>query len=814
MDRIWEILLGLEKGFLSRQGEWTLQFNPDWPFQHSLDALGGASFFNFILGALALALVIYVYRREGKSTRVRVGLAILRSMLILLVLCLLNRPVLVLEQDRKESSVVAVLIDDTLSMSVPDVTLAKGSPPVTRLAAAQDLLTGQQAKLLRDLGKIHDLEIYRFGEDAEPVASIPQLGDVSSAVAPIEAIQANANGTQVVQSLQSVMEDLQGRRLAGVVLLTDGRDVPVRERPEMIADLRSRFSVPVYAVPIGEDQPPRELSVLKPDYESSAFADDYTVVRFAVRGTGFPNGQLVKVTLKTKKDGKPVLDERGLPISATVTLNGDRPVPVELSFMPALALGLDPRNLPQPLPPEDRSLDLIVQADKVPGQINPQDDVRDVSIQVLDTQISVLFVDGEPRWEYRYIKNSLIRDKTMKVNCLLTSADPDFVQESSDGVTPITAFPSTIEQLLPFDVVLFGDVDEHEFTDAQLQLVNDFVARQGGGFGMIAGPRFSPQSYRNTPIQAILPVDISRTEPDSMQTPITDGFRPVLTPEGLASSIFRFYPDRQMNRQYVETLSPPMFWYCQNISALPQSTVLAEHPYDTVPGTTRKAPLLVVGQFGAGRTLFSAYDESWRWRYYTGENIYNAYWVQQIRYLARNRKLGDRNATFEPTQTEYTLGDQAGLDLEILNPVLAQQLPRQISVPILNESGQLIRQVVLNRLEDSTRYTATWPADTLGRFTARLPPMGDGPAVDRPFIVQPPQMELESPEADRSMLSSLARTVELPTARDELPRLIHSAARTIPIETSRPLWDAPLAMILFAGLITAEWIFRKAFGML
>jgi uncharacterized membrane protein len=807
MNRFLEIILGLDKGFLSRQGEWSLQFNPAWPY-------GPAGFYNFFLAVLGLALVIYVYRREGKSPRARTCLAILRSLLILLVILLLNRPVLVLEQDRKEPSVVAVLVDDTMSMSVPDVALAKDRPPVARLAAAKDLLTGDGASLLHELNKVHDLEIYRFGLDAQPVASITSQADIAEAARRIGTIDASANGTQVVQSVQTVLEENQGRRLAGVVILTDGKDVPLRERPETITDMRGRFSVPIYAVPIGLDQPPKSLTVLKPDYEASAFIDDYTVVRFAVRGTGFEPNHQVKVTLETKKDHKPILDERGQPISTMVTLNGNGDVPVELSFMPALALGLDPHKLPAELPPQDKSLQLIVEAEKQPGQINPADDVRDVSIQVLDTQVSLLFVDGLPRWEYRYIKNSLIRDKTLKVNCLLTSADPDYVQEATDGVTPIQAFPSTIEQLLKFDVVLFGDVDQHEFTDAQLQLINDFVAKRGGGFGMIAGTRFSPSSYRNTPIQAILPVDISRSEPDDESDSITNGYRPVLTAEGLASSIFRFYPDPKANKDYVENLSPPMFWYCQNITPLPQATVLAEHPSDTVPGTGRKAPLLVVGQFGAGRTLFSAYDESWRWRYYTGENIYNAYWVQQVRYLARNRKLDNQNVTFEPTQPEFTLGDQAGLDLEVLNPQLSQQLQLRISVQILDETGSPVREAILNRIGDSSKYTASWPADALGRFTARLPALGENSSVDRPFVVRPPQMELESPEADRSLLSSLGRTVELSSARTDLPRLIHSAARTIPVDTSRPIWDAPLAMILFAGLITAEWIFRKAFGML
>lgn len=814
MHRLLEILFGLDKGFLSQKGDWSLQFNPQWPFQEAMAAVGGATFYNLVLVLAGILLVVYVYRREGKSTGVRVFLASLRAVLLLVLLLLLNRPVLVLENDRKEPSVVAVMMDDTLSMSVPDVRPTPQSPAITRLEAAQNLFLDDSQALLKKLNEVHNLKFYRFGPDAQSVANVDSADDLLNAGGRIAALKATEDGTQVVKSLQTVLNELQGQRLAGVVILTDGKDVPVRERPEFISDIRGKFSVPIYSVPIGQDVPPKTVNLEKPDYESSAFVDDYTVVKFNIRATGFEANHKIKVTLKTKKDGLPVLDENGQPVTEEVTLPDDRPAPVEISFMPALALGLNPHRLPAELPPEDRAVDLVVEADRQPGQINPDDSVRDVSIQVLDTQIHVLFVDGYPRWEYRYIKNSLIRDKTMKVNCLLTSADPSFVQESSEDVPPLDAFPATLDQLLQYDVVLFGDVDQHEFTDAQLQLISDFVSKRGGGFGMIAGPRSAPSSYRNTPIQPILPVDISRVEPDEEVGIIIDGFRPVLTPDGLISSVFRFYPNKEDNVHYVQDLSPPLFWYCRNVIAKPQATVLAEHPTDTAPDSARKAPLLVVSQFGAGRTLFSAIDDSWRWRFYTGENIYNAYWVQQIRYLARNRKLDERNVTFEPTQSEYQLGQQLGLDMTILNPRLVQDLSGQIPVDILNAQGQPVKRVILNKLENSAKYSVSWTADSLGRFTARLPPLGDGPAMDRPFVVKSPQLELESPTVDHSLLSSLGRQVDLNTARDELPKILHSAARIIPVEMSRPLWAAPLALIIFTVLITAEWVFRKLYGML
>src|SRR5215207_5867164 len=131
----------------------------------------------------------------------------------------------------------------------------------------------------------------------------------------------------------------------------------------------------------------------------------------------------------------------------------------------------------------------------------------------------------------------MIRDKTVNISCLLTSADPAFAQEGDAPDEklgfpgPIKRFPESIEEMMEYDVVLFGDVDPRQFSDAQLLLVSDFVAKRGGGFGMIAGTRWSPLAFRGTPIEAILPVNIAKVMPDE-GTAITQGFRPLLTKDG------------------------------------------------------------------------------------------------------------------------------------------------------------------------------------------------------------------------------------------------------------------------------------------
>jgi hypothetical protein len=337
---------------------------------------------------------------------------------------------------------------------------------------------------------------------------------------------------------------------------------------------------------------------------------------------------------------------------------------------------------------------------------------------------------------------------------------------------------------------------------------------------MIAGPKWSPQAWKNTTIESLLPVSISRVEADENTGTLTNGFRPALTKEGSSSSIYRFLADRKENDRFLAEGLQPIYWYVHGITAKPGvGEVYSNHPSETGPDG-RKAPLLVLGRYGAGRTLFSAIDDSWRWRYYTGESVFDTYWVQQIRYLARSKKLVQRRVTFTSMQPGYQLGEQVRVMMRILDPQLLQQLPEQVRVEITDASGQIVQHENLVRQEGQPElYEASFTADRVGNFIVKLPQLaGQVEAQELPIAVAVPRLELAQPQVDRTFLTRLAsetlgKVVDLDKAPAVLPNMIQSAARVIPVETSRPLWDAPIALGLFVLLITGEWVGRKMFGM-
>jgi uncharacterized membrane protein len=807
MKRLLEILLGLDKGFLSRQGAKGISFNPVWPGNH-------AAIWNTVLALLALALIIYVYRRDGRSRPARIFLGTMRALLVAFVLVLLNRPVITNSDTRTEPSVLAVMVDDTASMKVPDVS---SDGKTTRLDAARNLLTSSNDDLLRKLEWLHTLRFYKFDNNASPFGPTQpgMLGagkddaakKYNAVVAQsLDQLKPDGQNTQVVQSLSTVLDDLQGQRLAGVVVMTDGRETPRPADEAMINRLRERH-VKVFPVAIGGQKPPPDIFLTAVQALDVAFKDDIVSVKVTLGGTGYEPNHPVHLSLKDETTGLPLTGPDGRPAGADVALPGDKaPLNAEVLFKPDKV----------------GTLKFRVVAEHQAGELDYANNELPASVDVIDSSINVLYVDGYPRWEYRYIKNGMIRDSTVNISCLLTSADVDFKQEGDPADPahnfpgPITRFPESIEELMPYDVVLFGDVDPREFTDRQLQLIADFVEKRGGGFGMIAGPRWSPIAYRNSPLEAVLPVNINRVQPDDPNVTITEGFRPVLTPAGEASTVFRFFPDAQRTREFMKSELQPIFWYSRGITRKSIGQVFAEHPFDIGPDG-QKSPLLVVGRYGAGRTLFNSICDSWRWRFYIGENVFNGYWVQQLRYLARGKKIGARDHDLFLERPTYNLGDEVRVTYRVYNPTLQSQLPPEIPVQVKRDDGTVIAEAKLQRQEGQPDlFAASFVADHEGEFTAHVKSAAG--ERDRRFAVKAPRVEMEDVSVNQPLLNRLAletsgKILTLANAPTELANIPSLERKTID-PTSNPLTSGWLPLIIFVALITGEWVLRKVYGML
>ena len=684
-QRLLELLLGLDGGFLAREGSLSLGFRPRWPWQEAI----GAGTWNLVLLALGVAIVWWAYRRDGRGRGWRIGLGGLRLAVLVVLLVLLNRPTLSLERVRTEASVVAVLVDASASMSVGDV----GEERVARLDAAKSLAASAVERLRAE----HDVRV--FAVDATATAADDLAG-----------VEATGGRTSLAAAVDDALRQLRGQNLAGVVLLSDGRD----SETGVGAGTELRQSgVTLSAVAIGAAGEPANVTVESVSAEPTVFAGDVLNVVARVRARGLDDGGPVTVRLLDAA-GEAIAGADGRPIEATFGPADEEVAEVELQW---------PTGEPE-------SVALTVAAEPPEGvdETDLNDNRRVLRVDVLEANIRVLYVDGYPRWEYRYLKNRLIRDETIDASILLTSADPNFAQE---GNTPIRRFPTTAEELAAYDVVLFGDVSPRQFGDGQLELVREFVGDRGGGFGMVAGPRSGPWAWTGTAIEALLPVDVV-AEPS--QGIGTSGYRPVVTDAGRQTGIFRFYADLEANKAFLDNGIRELFWFADGVRAKAGvGDVLAEHPDEVAPDG-RPAPLLVAGRYGAGRTLFNAIDESWRWRYYTGESVFDTFWVQQLRYLARGRKLGERRAALTVSRPTYEVGERVAVELRVLDPRLAGQLPDRVEADVAAADGNPVGVVPLVRRASAARPAARRATTAT---PARSPPTG--PARSRcPSHPSPP----------------------------------------------------------------------------
>ena len=883
MQRLLEILFGAERQNIPDGATVATDFNPPEWMQSA-----GPALVNTVLVILAVGLVAWAYSRDGRSRWPRLGLGVLRVLLIGFVLLLINRPVLKVTETRTEPSVVAVLVDDSISMYLRDtgsaaylardgspasrpaasVTVADraaspgtqpaGGQPVaagndvefiggtgpTRLDVAVGLLTGDGEKLIRTLAAKHALRFYRFSRDATEIGSLPPPDPNPAAkVDPatlnldpklldaIKQIQPTGGSTQLVPSLLTVLNNLQGQQVDGVVVLTDARETPGASSSALVDRLK-RFDVKFFPVTVGSEKPPRNLSVTSLSVQDSAFKDDIVTAKVAVRATGYEPGKSVRVRLRDKKTRLVLRTPDGKDAEATLTLPDDKPVETEMSFQPR----------------EVGTLEVVADVDVEDGELDARDNAAQESVAVLDAKVNLLYVDGYPRWEYRYIKNEMIRDKTVNVSCLLTSADAKFRQEGdppepnfdrtsgdengqvyrdprtgSKFPGPITRFPENEEELRKYDVILFGDVDPRQFSSRQIKMIADYVENEAAGFGMVAGPQNSPYKYRNTPIDAMLPVSIANATPDDPSTLYRDGWKPVVTDEGRrgeGSMIFRFFADKEKNDKYLREDLQPLFWYAKGVSAKQGAgLVYAYHPGASDP-FGQPAPVLVLGKFGSGRTMFSAIDDSWRWLFYTGEEVFRTYWVQQVRYLARGRKLAERGIKFTVDRERYERGQPVRITLTLLNPTLLKDA-RQVKVDVVDESDRVVRQETLQRQEspDNVFSTSFVANDKFGAYRVRLAKLSDAvDAQERSFQIIVPRQELERPEVDRDALRKLAPDNLILTAaaaRDELPKLITGEAKILALPpTNLPIWNTWRALTIFMLLLTGEWVLRKVFGMM
>ncbi|MCZ6835680.1 MAG: hypothetical protein O7G85_07895 [Planctomycetota bacterium] len=724
------------------------------------------------------------YTRLVGGRKSRGAMAMSRALLILLVLVVISGPMLELPRESIEEDWVLVLVDRSESMQIQDAGSSTG-----RISRDQQLrsILESHAEMLQELSEEKQLVYLGFHFGAFDLNASDTNQDETIVQLPVELSDPEGQRTNLNTALEQALQRAAARPLSGVVLLTDGRtdDPPTRSVMRRLqAD-----SVPVFAVPLGSAEPVGDLAIRRVNAPRRAFIHDK-----------------VPVSVELDRLGSAVMDLGGT-IRLVDQLSGEVLDAIEL--VPGETRD-NVTLIAEPDFPGETIWQVVIDTDQ--PDLIPGNNIKSINIDLVDRPLRVLLVEGYPRWEYRYVKNLLVREKSIESSVFLISADRDFAQE---GNLPITRLPRSPEEFAEFDVIIIGDVPSTFFSPDQLDMIRDHVANRGAGLLWIAGERSTPVTYTGTALADLLPMRGSLS-----LSPIGEPVN--LQPTQLADrlGVLRLTADDGFG--WPRELSDPSYrwsqlYYAQKIDPRllkPTTEVLAETVQEFPTG---RLPLVMKMRYGFGQSIYVATDEIWRWRYGRGELYPEQFWVQMIRMLGRESlSNSNQSAVLEVNPRRLEVGQPVRIDLRLLDAELDDERRVSVTVILEDEDGNALAEIELRRdVASPDRYSAIYLPETAGQLKVKLDDLGL-PELRLTTLVEvvAPDDELRHPETDHELLEALATStggrILLPEDFGELARLLpNRSVRTINPLTER-IWDTPLVFLLFFCFLTFEWIGRKA----
>ena len=830
MWELWIKLLDLDELRDAEPGSISLRFQTPW-----------SDWVVLLTVILSVLFVALTYDRERVRPRLRVTLALLRASLVLLAVALLCRPVLVWERTRDEPSVAALMMDVSSSMGFADqyadareatavravMDEALGQPdgaPIdspgesvirtTRYEILNDALSGGAAggSPLDDCLETNRIAVYQFGSAVRPVSTSTTKTELADALIEVRETTPVSQTTDIVGALERVIGQARVGRLAAIILATDGKSTTPGDYRRLIEKARRR-RVSIFPLLVGSSTPAVDLAVGPLLADENVFVKDIVSVRGTLNAD-LPDAQDVELQFFERR--------RKEPLSTTIVRIGGDESHTEFEFRA------------RPFRAGEHVYRVVAKA--LDHEINLENNASEVRVNAVEDKVRVLYVEGYPRFEYRYLKNALLREPTVISSVLLLSADEGFAQE---GTQPIQRFPQTEEELFQYDVVIFGDLDPRPdaggnyvgwLSARQAQLLVDFVGQRGGGFIYLAGPRHGPHAFRGTPLEKLLPVMIDpqylglpgeyRIDSAEDGSNAAQGFQLQLTPEGRVCPVFRFEERPDENLAIVEAL-PIMHWYAPTLGPKPAAEVLAQHPVErTLSGPM---PLVVTGRYGAGRIYFHGTDDTWLWRRETGEAFYDTYWLQAIRFCTENRLLSQtRSARLFVDRRRYDFAQPVRMTLQLASVDLAQMLPNEIPARYVSVDRKHGGEFELVRLGPSARrFEGQFTPPAQGGFLVSVDldlPGAESSRLNQRVEVRATNLELVDRQTDHAILRQLAeqtggRALYLDEL-DQLAGLLPDRRVKIPDDLAEPIWDTRFVLGLFVLILSIEWSLRKWSGLI
>lgn len=769
-----------------------------------------------LLGLLVGVAFLYAQERGTVGWVRRVVLIGLRTALIALLLLLLFRPVLLTEYEGQRPRGVVVLLDDSESMKLRDrrlsdadqwrvaiaaglapldTTISEGKesapPPGTpkdppRAELVRGMLTHPELQLIDTLQKVGPVRPYVFSRTERGT----QDDDASKSLTEnlLASFKADGPRTALADAVLKVLHSKDADPPTAIVAITDGQDNASRFTLLEAAQACKTAGVPLHIYGVGSTEAGslQLKEVLAPE---TLFVEDTISVPLRWRAQGFKKGN----------------------VQLTLTLGGkkiaQKDIPVQTGDDVREVLGF---TVPKGKEGEETT-DLVATI-----EYKGADGFKDTltrPVRVVDRKIKVLVIENAPRWEYKFLMPALLRDRRIEADFILVNADP---KVAKSGRPYLPEFPPSREKFFAakYNLIVLGDVPAKYLGKEHMEWVREFVQNRGGLI-VIAGRQNMPNSYENTPLAEVLPFEFSPQKFGIDSDVRTQEYPPTLTEAGKRTDMLALADTPEESQEVWEKKLPGFHWQFPLTKLRPGALALLENPRAKMG--EQAMPLIATQFYGKGQVIFLGTDETWRWRWNHHDKYFIRFWGQLIYQAGLPSLLGDsaRRVQTALERSQAVLGQPGSVYVRLLdkdyNPRRDAQVEAVLDYMDAKPGQERSRKVMLHAVPGRPgEYRALLTHDQPGRFELKVNNPEQNTFAFR--VELPPQHEL----ADVGLAEKALRdAADLSGGRfyreenlRELPTNVPQRKVTFTRRQEVLLWN-PLALFLFVGLITAEWVVRK-----
>jgi uncharacterized membrane protein len=721
-----------------------------------------------VTAVAVLALLTYRGISAADRTRDRIVLVGLRLAALTVLLFCLFRPTLILKAAVPQQNFLGVLIDDSRSMSIAD---REGQP---RSAFVQEQLQGQQAQLLAALSQKFVVRFFRFSSSSERVGT---AGD----------LKYGGTSTRLAPALDRARDELAGLPLAGLVMVSDGADTSDAAIDETLAGLKAR-SIPVFTVGVGQERFARDVQVTRVETPRAVLKGTALVVDVVLSQTGY-GGKTVPLTVED--DGRIVSTQE-------VTLPSDgESATVKVRFT-ANEAGARLFRFKVP-----------TQADEQVTQNN----ARDALIEVNDRREKILYFEGEPRFEMKFIRRAVEEDKNLQVTILLRTAENKYWRgDVSDKDELLGGFPKTREELFAYRSIILGSVEAASFTPEQLRMLADFVSKRGGGLLMLGGRRsFAEGGWGGTPVGEVLPVVIENANAKYFSEVAA---RP--TRAGVTFPVTQVAGDERASNAKWNDL-PPVSSVNSVREAKPGATVLLTG----VDNRKQDQIVLAYQRYGRGKAIAMPIQDSWLWRMdakiAVTDTTHAMFWRRLIRWLVDGVP---EQVNLTTTTDRVEPGETIKLSAEVLDPAYVEVNDSRVVARVTSPSGKTTELPVEWTVTKDGDYRTSFVPDESGIYDVKVTAARDQKDLGTTAM----HVRVSAGDAeyfDAAMRAPLLKRIAEDTGGRffttanvaALPEAISYSGRGVTVVEERELWDMPALLLALLALVAAEWGYRRVRGL-